>query len=309
MVHPATKIAVQPETHPWHASFCGVVERAGGTVSELQDAEALIWLAKTEEPLGPAIHPGLRWVQLRAAGIEHWFETGEIDEERVFTSARGVYSQAVAEHVLALLLAASRRLHVCARSTSWDAQGGGGRMLRGSTVAIIGAGGVGQEVIDCLQPFGVRVIAVTRSGREVRGAEMSFSADQIDEVYPMADYLVLSAPATSDTEALLGDAGLDALPDHAWIINVARGSLVETDALVRALREGRVAGAAVDVTDPEPLPDGHELWTLPNVLITPHVANPKASHQVRLEERVEENVRRFISGDQLLGIVDAAAGY
>lgn len=309
MAEPTARIAVEPATHPWHTLFCKVVQRAGGTVSSIEEAEALIWLAKGEAPLASALHPGLRWVQLRAAGIEYWFESGEIDGDRIFTSARGVYSQAVAEHVIALLLAVSRQLHTFARSLSWDALNDGGHVLRGSTIAVIGAGGVGQEVINYLRPFGVRVLAVTRSGREVPGADLSYAAEQISQVYPAADYLILSAPATADTRALVAEPEFEALPDHAWVVNVARGSLVDTDALVAALREERIAGAALDVTDPEPLPDDHPLWRLPNVLVTPHVANPKASHRVRLEERVEENVRRFIAGDSLLGVVDATAGY
>lgn len=302
-------IAVAPREHPWHASVCEVVEQAGGTLVSVEEARGLVWLAKGEQSLHDVLHPDIEWVQLRAAGVERWIQSGEIDDKRVFTAARGVYSQAVAEHVLALILAASRRLHVCARATHWDAQGGAGGMLRGATVGILGAGGVGREVIDHLAPFGVNIVAATRSGRQVPGADRSLSVDQLDKLWPAVDYLVVSAPATEDTTALVGAEQLRALPGHAWLINVARGSLVDTEALVKALRTGEIAGAALDVTEPEPLPDGHPLWELPNVLITPHVANPKSSHQMRLEERIAENVRRFVSGDELLGVVDLSVGY
>jgi D-3-phosphoglycerate dehydrogenase len=108
---------------------------------------------------------------------------------------------------------------------------------------------------------------------------------------------------------LVGAAELRAMPEHAWIVNVARGSLIDTDALVEALHAGAIGGAALDVTDPEPLPDGHPLWSAPNALITPHVANPPSAMMRHLAERVRENVRRFAAGDELLAPIDPDAGY
>jgi phosphoglycerate dehydrogenase-like enzyme len=153
------------------------------------------------------------------------------------------------------------------------------------------------------------VLAVTRTGREVDGAHESLSADHLDAVWPRSDVVVLAAPATPGTRHLIGAAELEALPADALLVNVARGSLVDTEALTAALAAGTIGGAALDVTDPEPLPDGHPLWREPRCLITPHAANPAAAQLPRLCRLVEENVRRFADGSPLLGVVDLDAGY
>lgn len=302
-------IAVAPADHPAAPLIREAVTRGGGTLAPPARAEALVWLGKTGDDLRRLLHPGIRWVQLRAAGVETWLASGEIDDRRLFTSAAGVYAANVAEHVLALMLAASRRLHVCARAATWDAKAGEGKVLQGATVGIVGAGGIGREVIRLLEPFAVEVIAVTRSGRAVPGAARSLAATDMAAVWPLADYVVLAAPATERTRALVDARALAAMRQDAWIVNVARGSLIDTAALVAALETGRIGGAALDVTDPEPLPDGHPLWRLPNVIVTPHVANPIPSRLARLAEHVAANVRRFVQGQEPLGRVDLDAGY
>lgn len=302
-------VAVAPEDHPWREGICNAVARGGGCVVALDEADALIWMAKGDAVLSDHLRPQMRWVQFRSAGVEHWIERGEIDEGRTFTSTRGAYARAVAEHAVALLLAASRRIHDAARVSRWEGSVLAGRLLAGSTVGIVGAGGVGQELVDLLQAFQVRIVAVTRSGRSIPGADESLSATKLRAVLSDVDYLVVSAPATVMTTAMVGGAELEALPDHAWIINVARGSLIDTDALVDALANGTLGGAALDVTDPEPLPEDHPLWQLDNVLITPHVANPKSAQRPRLEAFIEENVHRFVTGRPLMGVVDLEIGY
>lgn len=303
------KIAVAPAHHEWVESISTAVIKGGALVVEPQDAEAIVWLGKEDDDLRKILHPGIRWVQLRAAGVEYWLASGEIDDRRYFTSSRGAYRTSVGEHAVALILAAARNLHHCARIKTWDRQAGKGRVLRGSTVGIIGAGGIGQQVVHYLQPFGVNLIAVTRSGREVEGASESRHADELGTVWLRLDFAVILAPATDETKGLIDRATLDALPDHAWVINLARGSLVDTDALVDALKAGTIGGAALDVTDPEPLVDGHPLWDFPNVLITPHAANPKNGSNFLLEEHIVENLSRFSKGETLLGLIDIARGY
>jgi phosphoglycerate dehydrogenase-like enzyme len=289
-------------------AFVEAVERGGGTVvPEPEEAEAIVWLGSDKTKLPGMLHPGVRWVQLPSAGVESWMEQGLVDAERVYTSAAGAYAETVAEHSLALMLAGARRLHESARATSWEV--GWGRSLAGSTVLILGAGSIGRALIRMLEPFGTRTLAVTRSGREVPGATASYSADQTGELWPEGDFFVLAAPSTGDTEKMIGARELDAMKCSAWVINVARGSLVDTNALVEALSEGRIEGAALDVTDPEPLPDGHPLWTEPRALITPHTANPPDALARALAERIEENVARFKTGEELIAVVDVEAGY
>jgi D-3-phosphoglycerate dehydrogenase len=171
-------------------------------------------------------------------------------------------------------------------------------------VAVVGAGGIGRALIELLAPFGVDVVAITRSG-----ADDTLPADRLGEVLPAAGHVVLAAPATAATRHLIGAPELDAMRDDAWLVNVARGSLVDTDALVAALARGAIGGAALDVTEPEPLPDDHPLWREPRALITPHVANPPGTLRRYLAERVRENVGRFAAGEPLRSVVDADAGY
>ena len=294
---------------PEHAgAFLEAVERGGGRVTDApEDAEAIVWLGSETSRLPDLLHPGVRWVQLPSAGIEPWTENGLLDTERIFTSAAGAYADTVAEHALALMLAGARRLHECARATRWEV--GWGRPLAGSTVVILGAGGIGRALIRLLEPFGTSVLAVTRSGRDVPGAAENFSADELGELWPRGDFFVVAAPATGATEHMIGAPQLEAMKSDAWVVNVARGSLVDTNTLVEALAAGSIGGAALDVTDPEPLPEGHPLWTEPRALITPHRANPPDALARALAQRIEENVARFKAGESLIGVVDVEAGY
>ena len=300
-----------PRLHVGPDADSALVEAARRAEAELvapEDAEAFVWVGGPDA-LPPVLHPGVRWVQLPNAGVEKWLDAGIIDRERTWTSAAGVYAHTVAEHALGLMLAGARKLPDAVRATSWRTAELNGHTLEGLRVAIVGAGGIGRSLIRMLEPFGTEVIAITRSGREVEGATESLPADRLAEVWPRADVVVVAAPATEATRHLLGEDELRALPSGAWIVNVARGSLIDTDALVRVLREGAIAGAALDVTDPEPLPDGHPLWSEPRALITPHTANPPQALIRRLAGRVEENVRRFAAGEELLGVIDLDRDY
>nr|WP_218885781.1 D-isomer specific 2-hydroxyacid dehydrogenase family protein [Kineococcus aurantiacus] len=285
------------------------VERGGGEVVALADAEALVVVGGHGDL--PELHDGIRWVQLPSAGIESWVEAGVLDAGRTWTSATGAYSSSVAEGAVALLLAGVRGIGRAARATSWDneALDGVQSTLRGSTIAIVGAGGIGRAMVPAFLGLGARVLAVTRRGLPVEGAYETWAADRVGEVFAEADHVVLAAPATSETKALVGAAELAALGPRGWLVNIARGSLVDTGALVEALRDGTIAGAALDVTDPEPLPDGHPLWSAPNAIVTPHSTNPSTLRVPLLAERVTENVRRFAAGEELLGLVDLSRGY
>jgi phosphoglycerate dehydrogenase-like enzyme len=276
------------------------VTAAGGRIAELEAADALVWLDSNPDWFPDSLPERVRWVQLPSAGVEAWI--GRTDPDRCWTSAAGAYGRPVAEHALMLMLAGARQLAACARATSWN------RPplvpLEGTTVAVVGAGGIGRALIELLAPFRVDVLAVTRRGRDG-----TIPVDRLDEVWPRADHVVIAAPATADTQHLVGAAELEAMRDDAWLVNVARGSLVDTGALVEALARGAIGGAALDVTDPEPLPDGHPLWREPRALITPHVANPDATLRRYLAELVRENVARFAAGDELRSRIDPDAGY
>jgi len=283
------------------------VRAGGGKVVRVEKANAIVTVDDDVELLRRSLHPGIRWVQLGAAGIEWLLDAGVIDDQRVWTAAKGVHARPIAEHVVGLMIAAARdfRGRICARS--WGERGG--RLVAGSTVGIVGCGGIGRALLGLLEPFEVRTLALTLAGREVPGADESFGPDGLDRVVAESDYIVVAAPATAETRAMISSRQLALMRPGAWLINVSRGTLVDTDALVFELQAGRIGGAALDVTDPEPLPDGHPLWWLPNVIITPHVSSTPDLGAPFLVRRVQENVQRFARGEQLIGIVDLAAGY
>jgi D-3-phosphoglycerate dehydrogenase len=251
-----------------------------------------------------------RWVQLPFAGIERFVAAGVIGADRTWTCAKGVYAAATAEHALALMLAAARRLPMYARLRSWTASEEGlERRLAGSTVVVFGAGGIGRALIAMLAPLGPEVVAVNRSGSAVPGARISIPAEELAGTLAAADWVVITAPLTPQTKGLFGREMLARLGPQAWLVNVARGGIVDTDALVDALRAGQIGGAALDVTDPEPLPGGHPLWSLDNALITPHVANTWEMALPELRGLVRRNVAHFAAGERLEGVVDPATGY
>ncbi len=153
------------------------------------------------------------------------------------------------------------------------------------------------------------MVALTRTGRAVPAATCSIGPGGLDRLLGESDWVVLSAPATSRTRRMIGERELALMRPDAWIVCVSRGSILDTDALVAALANGRIGGAALDATDPEPLPDDHELWQLGNVIITPHVATTPPMHAGALCRRVRENVSRFRSAEELIGLVDVEQGY
>ena len=298
------RVHVGPQDLPVLAD---AVRAGGGQVVPLADAEAVVYRG-SDDPAEVAalLHPGIRWVQLPHAGVEPFVAAGLITRQPVWTSAVGAYSPQVAEHALALLLLAARGLHRLARVGHWTEKRTG--VFAGSTVALIGVGGIGRSLLALMQPFGCTVLAVSDSG-PVPGAARTVPRAQFRTVLPDADFVVLGAPSTPQTRSMIDAASLALMRPGAWLVNVARGDLVVTDDLVAALRAGAIGGAALDVTDPEPLPPGHPLWSLPDVIITPHVANPDAAYWPTLAGRVRENTARFSAGRPLLGVIDPDAGF
>jgi phosphoglycerate dehydrogenase-like enzyme len=291
------------------------VVAGGGVLGSLAGANALVWTDPWDpEALRRALAGSrVEWVQLPFAGIEAFVEAGVIDDRRTWTCTKGVYGRTTAEHALALMLAAARRIHVHARAAEWEAATNPfarpERSLEGARVLLIGTGGIGSALVPMLAPLGAAVTAVNRSGRPLEGARATHPIGELSRLLPGADYVVLAAALTAETRGLIDARALSLMGTHAWLVNVARGGLVETDALVRALKDESIGGAALDVTDPEPLPPGHPLWELPNCLITPHVANTWSMAVPELAGMVERNVARFAAGEPLEGIVDPALGY
>ena len=302
------RIAVGPGPAEWAAE---AICRGGGEPVTLDtEPEGLVWTdaaAMYQLRAVLAARPRISWVQLPQAGIERAVDAGVIDHERRWTSAKGAYAEPVAEHALALLLAGLRQLTVRARARSWGEPGG--VSLYGQPVTIVGGGGIATELLRLLEPFRTQVTVVRRHPEPLPGAARMIGADRLAEALPGARAVVLTLALTPETKGLIGRTELAAMERDAWLVNVARGGLVDTGALLDALLSGRIGGAALDVTDPEPLPPGHPLFNLPNCLITPHTADTEEMTRPLLADRIAENVRRLAAGQELIGQVDPDLGY
>jgi phosphoglycerate dehydrogenase-like enzyme len=176
-------------------------------------------------------------------------------------------------------------------------------------VVIVGAGGIAVELLRLLAPFGVHTTIVRRADAAVPGAGRTVTVDRLHEALAGADVVVVAAALTAESSGLLGAAELDVLAPGAVVVNVARGGLVDTDALVAALESGRLGGAGLDVTDPEPLPAGHPLWRAPNCIVTPHVADTEAMTVPLFAERIARNTAAFLGSGDFVGRIDLEAGY
>lgn len=306
-------IAVLPDGS---SDLARVVERAGGVVAPLDArTRGLVWTASSgsAELLATLrAAPGIGWVQLPWAGVDGVAAAVEASrgDGRVWTSGKGVYARPVAEHALALALALLRRLPRRVRASSWQ-RDELSRSLFGARVAIVGAGGISVELQRLLAPFEAEVTVVRRHGapETADGPVRTLPADRLLEAVGDADVLVLAAALTDETRGLVDAEVLAALGPGAIVVNVGRGALLDTDALVAALESGRIGGAGLDVTDPEPLPPGHPLWGRPDCIITPHVADAMATTPALLAARVEQNVRAFLTGEPFVGVVDLERGY
>lgn len=247
------------------------------------------------------------WVQLPSAGIELFRESIAARPDLIWTSAKGAYALPVAEHALALVLALLRELPTRVGARTWAPATG--TSLHGLSAVVVGAGGVGLEVVRLLKGFDTHVTVIRRRPEDAVGADVTALEEDLDTLLPGTDIVVLAAALTESTRRLFNRERLGLLKRSAILVNIARGGLVDTDALTELLASEYIAGAALDVTSPEPLPDGHPLWDEPRALITPHAADTLEMIQPLFAERVAANVSRFQAGQELLGVVDPIAGY
>ncbi len=294
----------------------------------VDDVEVLLrgWLSSDAFDRLLAHAPKLRWVHSATSGVERALTPTALARGIVVTNARGVFSRPIAEHVVLMILALSRRLPQLLelqRERTWQPLEG--RELRDLTVGIVGYGSLGRAVASLLGAFGARVIATKRRpdvpDEPATDAEDGFpfearldrvlgpSVDDLHALLGESDVVVLAAPLTAETENMIGDAALAAMRPDAWLINVARGRLVDEGALVRALREGRIGGAALDVFREEPLGPASPMWDVPNLVITPHTAWSSARVLDRSVDLFCDNLRRFRAGEPLRNVVDPSAGY
>jgi phosphoglycerate dehydrogenase-like enzyme len=301
-------VAVAPAKASWAVD---AVRDGGGEPVELdQEPAGLVWTDPgAVEELRDVLraHPEISWIQLPMAGIERMAEAGVLDPRRQWTSAKGAYAEPVAEHALALLLAGFRHLPARARARSWGEPAA--QTLFDQPVTIVGGGGITVALLRLLEPFRTQVTVVRRSAEPVPGATRTVTTEHLREALASAQAVVLTLALTPQTLGLIGQEELRLMDQQAWLVNVARGALIDTEALIQALRSRQIGGAALDVTDPEPLPAGHPLWDLPNCLITPHTADTEQMTQPLLAARITDNVQRLVTGQELAGRVDPDLGY
>lgn len=282
----------------------------------LPDADAVLGWGVTAKnfPLAQK----LKWVHVTAAGVGSLLFPAMVESDVTITNSRGLHADAMAEHTLGVMLSFARQLHLCR-----DAQRGRRwiqdelwtlmptlRPLTGSTMVLVGLGAVGGAISARARSLGVHVIGVRRraDAGDTR-ADEQHGIDALPGLLPRADWLVLAAPLTAGTRHLIGTAELALLKRSAVVINVGRGHLIDEPALVEALREGRIAGAGLDVVEVEPLPEASPLWDMPNVLLTPHSSGVAADYWSRAMAIFADNLQRYIDGRALNNLVDKREGY
>jgi phosphoglycerate dehydrogenase-like enzyme len=287
-----------------------------GMDREILDSEILIAWSVRPEQIKSA--KNLRWVHSPAAAVHQLIFPELVNGDIILTNAREVHGPVVAEHVIALIFALAKKIpqsvrfqqaRTWAQQLIWD-EFPHPSEIGGATLGLVGLGSIGREVVKRAAALGMRVIAVREHPeRGSEGAQQIFPATQLDEFLQQSDYVVLAAPVTTATRALIDAARLAKMKPASFLVNVGRGPLVDEAALAEALRKKQIAGAALDVFSKEPLPSDSPLWNLPNLLITPHTAALTEKLWERHYALFTENLRRYLSRQSLLGIVDKKKGY
>jgi phosphoglycerate dehydrogenase-like enzyme len=285
--------------------------RIAAIPTELAAAEALFAWGHPQDPWDDILEAAqaLRWVHSTGAGIEYLLTPRFVESRIRLTNSRGIHSPAVAELAIGLVLGVAKHLPERVRdqaARNWTQELNVG--LKGKTVLVIGMGSIGSAVARAAYGLGMYVIGVKRSARPARWAHEVITTSQLDSALPRAEFVLVCAPATEETRGLLNADRLRRMPRGAVLVNVARGSLVDEDALIELLRSGHLGGAGLDVFEHEPLPTDSPLWEMPNVLITPHYPNVEGWERPTVE-RFIDNVERFLAGRPLRDVVDKHRGY
>ena len=305
-------------------------EAAGVQIHVLRSTEELAAaLAEAEVLCGyelPAnwreLAPQLRWLQFSGAGVDSLGPTGVLDAgcKLIITTAAGIHASTISEYVFGSMLMFNwnwpqmvrlQDAHVWARSASWYRLGR--RELVGSTLGVVGVGSIGHAVARLGKAFGMRVLGMRRSaagqGEADPVVDAYYPPERLHDLLAECDYVVLSVPLTRETERLIGEAELRAMRRTAYLVNVARGRVVDEQALVRALQDGWIAGAGLDVTEDEPLPADSLLYGMQQVILTPHISGQSAHYDARLAALFADNLRRYRAGEPLRNRYDPSRGY
>jgi phosphoglycerate dehydrogenase-like enzyme len=283
-------------------------------MSEIADADAFIGNITPEE-----VRAGkkLKWVHVMSAGVERvLFLSGSNDlrdSDIVLTNNKIVQGPEIADHAMAMLLALSRDLPsfwANKQTETWQQRPYRGIELNGRTAVIIGLGGIGNQIATRAWGFGMTVIGVDPEDKPFSPfVKKTVKPDELDAVLPEADVVFISAPHTPQSHKMVGPREFDLMKKGAYFIAVSRGGIYDLNSLIKALDGRRLAGAGVDVMDPEPLPKGNALWKFPNVIVTPHIAGRSDKDHGRMVGTAKENLRRFLDGRPLVNVVNKQKGY
>jgi phosphoglycerate dehydrogenase-like enzyme len=262
----------------------------------------------------------LRWLQFPGAGVDSLAPTGllEVNSGVIVTTAAGIHATIISEYVFGSMLMFNwnwpqmirlQDKHVWARSATWYHLGG--RELAGQTIGIVGLGNIGRRIAHLGRAFGMRVLGARRSIQSNQEVDVDqlFPPEELHDMLRLSDCVVISVPLTHETEKLIGEAELRVMRRNAYLVNIARGRVIDERALVRALREGWIAGAGLDVTVEEPLPPDSPLYSMPNVILTPHISGNSTRYETRLAELFADNLRRYRLGQQMQNQYDPLRGY
>lgn len=282
------------------------------TVEDLRRADII--LGNLNDPKQLSECENLKWIQLNNAGTEGYCGPGVLPEGALLANATGAYGLAISEHMIGCLFELRKKLHLYYRnqlSHSWKSEGFVG-VVEGSTVLVIGLGDIGTTFARKMKALGCRTIGVKRRvGGKPEWVDELYGMDQLENLLPQADVVAMSLPGNPTTYHTLNRERIALLSPDAVVLNVGRGTAIDTDALSDALYAGKIAGAALDVTDPEPLPAEHPIWDAPNAIITPHISGGFALPET-LEQIVElfaKNLRHELNGEPLENVVDLTTGY
>ncbi len=305
------KVALEPKQFD---AYMEAIELSGADVVSLNsDVHALVWTDYSRPDLleeAIAGNPQLTWVQLPFAGVDAFSEIIAKNQKIAFTSAKRSYSEPVAEHALMLCMALGRILPERIRAKSWGKKYADS--LFDEKVLIVGGGGIAQQLVDLLSPFRSSVTIVRKRPQEPFSNSPNSKVvgfQQLESEVAKAKFVVLACALTVETRFLFDRNLLRKMRKDAYLVNVARGEVINQEDLVAALKQGVIAGAAVDVTYPEPLPDDHPMWSVPNLIITPHTADTMPIVTRLFAQRLRENVTAYLAGKPLTGLVDPELGY
>ena len=256
--------------------------------------------------------PKLKWVQVMSAGVERFLDTKMVESPVILANTSGIHAIPIGELVLSLMLMFAKQAPLCfqlKQEKQWRRFTPS--VLRSKTVGVIGLGNIGREVGRLAKAIGMRVLAVdlVKPVGWTRYVDTMLTLDQLRQLLAESDFVVLALPLTPETNKLIGEEELRTMKSSAYLINIARGGLVDEEVLTRALGEHWIAGAGLDVFATEPLPTDSRLWELPNVIFSPHVAGAMEDYNIRATEIFTENLRRYLNGEKLRNVVDKKKGY